>query len=82
VDSKPLAYTPVRIPMSVPQPPHPVGALTTSELSRYRSELEHALQAQHGPGLSRSLLQARLAEVLVEQDDRSRSGRPVQERTR
>ena len=68
--------------MSVPQPPHPVGALTTSELSRYRSDLEHALQAQHGPGPSRGVLQARLAEVLAEQDDRDRSSRPAQDRAR
>ncbi|MGH3420839.1 MAG: hypothetical protein ACRDOD_14795 [Streptosporangiaceae bacterium] len=68
--------------MSVPQPPHPVGALTTSELSRYRSELEHALQAQHGAGPSRGVLQARLAEVLTEQDDRRCGGGPVQERAR
>ena len=58
--------------MSVPQPPHPVGALTTSELSRYRSELERALQAPPGAGPARGLLQARLAEVLAEQDDRRR----------
>ena len=58
--------------MSVPQPPHPVGALTTSELSRYRSELERALQAPPGQGPDCDLLQARLAEVLTEQDGRRR----------
>ena len=66
--------------MSVPQPPHPVGALTTSELSRYRSELERALQAPPGQGPDRNLLQARLAEVLTEQDARRRitgSGREI-----
>ena len=68
--------------MSVPQPPHPVGALTTSELSRYRSDLEHALQAQRGADPSRGVIQARLAEVLTEQDDRRRSARPVQDRAR
>ena len=68
--------------MSLPQPPHPVGALTTSELSRYRGELEHALQAQHGPGPSRGVLPARLAEVLAEQDDRRQGGSPAQDRAR
>ena len=66
--------------MSVPQPPHPVGALTTSELSRYRRELEHALQAPPGP--ASGLLQTRLAEVLAEQDGRRRITCPGQEPAR
>lgn len=36
--------------MSVPQSPHPVDALTTSELSRYRRELEHAGRTGLQPG--------------------------------
>ena len=68
--------------MSVPQPPHPVDALTTSELSRYRRELEHALQARPGPGPARALLRARHAEVMAEQDDRARIARPGQDLAR
>ena len=68
--------------MSVPQPPHSVGALTTSELSRYRRELEHALQAPPGPGPASGLLQARLAEVLAEQDGRRRITCPGREPAR
>src|SRR5690349_15144770 len=29
------------LPMNTPQPPHPLHALTTYELARYRRELEH-----------------------------------------
>jgi hypothetical protein len=55
------------------QPPkHPMYALTTYELSRYRRELEHALTAlpEHAP--VRELLQGRLAEVLTEEESRAR----------
>jgi hypothetical protein len=58
--------------MSVLQPPHPVSALTTFELSRYRSELECALQTPPRSNPASGLLQVRLAEVLAEQDDRRR----------
>ena len=58
--------------MSVEQPPHPVHALTTYELKNYRRELEHSLKALPEPVAVRVLLQQCLAEVLAEQDSRSR----------
>ena len=59
-------------PVTVQPPAHPIHALTTYELSRYRRELEHALKElrEHAP--VRELLQAKLAEVLAEQDSRTR----------
>lgn len=56
---------------TVPQPGHPVPALTTFELRNYRRELEHALTTlpEHAP--VRGLLQDRLAEVLAEQESRA-----------
>jgi hypothetical protein len=58
--------------MTVEQPPHPVHALTTYELRNYRRELEHSLKALPEHVAIRGLLQQRLAEVLAEQDSRSR----------
>ena len=58
--------------MSVEQPPHSVHALTTYELRNYRRELEHSLRALPEHVAVRVLLQQRLAEVLAEQDSRSR----------
>jgi hypothetical protein len=54
-------------PVTVPRPGHPLPALTTFELHRYRRDLEHALAAApgHGP------LQDKLAEVLAEQESRA-----------
>jgi hypothetical protein len=58
--------------MTVEQPSHPVHALTTYELKNYRRELEHSLRALPEHVAVRVLLQQRLAEVLAEQDSRSR----------
>ena len=58
--------------MTVEQPSHPVHALTTYELKSYRRELEHSLRALSEHVAVRVLLQQRLAEVLAEQDSRSR----------
>jgi hypothetical protein len=59
-------------PVTVQEPKHAVSELTTSELARYRRELEHALKTlpEHAP--VRELLQQRLAEVLAEVDERAR----------
>jgi hypothetical protein len=59
-------------PVTVQPPEHPINALTTYELSRYRRELEHALKElpQHAP--VRQLLQGKLVEVLAEQQSRTR----------
>jgi hypothetical protein len=56
-------------------PKHPLPALTTYELRDYRRELEQAIgfldrQAPVPP--ARARLQARLDDVIAEQDDRSR----------
>ncbi len=64
-------------PVTVPQPPHPLYALTTYELRDYRRELEHALNASPADDPARGPLQDRLASVLAEQDSRAKitSGR-------
>jgi hypothetical protein len=59
-------------PVTVQPPKHPMYALTTYELSRYRRELEHALKALPERAPVRELLQGKLAEVLAEQDSRIR----------
>ena len=66
-------------PMTVPPPKHPMHALTTFELRDYRRELEHALKTSPEQAAVRELLQAKLAEVLSEQESRlkiSGHGRP------
>jgi hypothetical protein len=52
-------------------PPHPTSQLTTYELRDYRRELEHTLKTLPDQAAVRSQLQARLAEVLAEQESRS-----------
>ena len=57
--------------MAILQPPHPMHALTTSELKNYRRELEHSLKTISEHAQVRDLLQERLTEVLAEQDSRN-----------
>ena len=60
---------------AVETPKHPVHALTTSELSGYRRELESAIAVfdrQDPPPPARARLQVKLDEVLAEQEDRAR----------
>jgi hypothetical protein len=62
-------------PVTVDPPKHPLHALTTYELRGYRRDLETAIaffgrQAPVPP--ARDQLQARLDDVLAEQDDRTR----------
>ncbi len=57
-------------PATVETPEHPLHALTTYELSRYRRQLEHALKALPEHAAVRELLRGKLAEVLAEQDSR------------
>ena len=57
-------------PIVVEPPEHPLGALTTYELSRYRRELEHALKALPQHAAARELLSGKLGEVLAEQESR------------
>jgi hypothetical protein len=56
--------------VTVELPEHPLHALTTYELSRYRRELEHALKALPQHATIRELLRGKLAEVLAEQESR------------
>ena len=59
--------------MTTPDPPpHPLPALTTYELTGYRHDLEHAISAIPGAAPVRTLLRTRLAEVLAEQETRTR----------
>jgi len=58
---------------AVPQPGHPLHALTTSELRHYRRQLEHALADQViGSAPVAGQLRDALADVLAEQDSRTR----------
>lgn len=62
-------------PATVAPPKHPLYALTTSELSGHRRQLENAIAYYDRMDLvpqARGDLQARLDDVLAEQDDRTR----------
>ncbi len=62
-------------PATVNQPKHPLQALTTYELRDYRRELERAIaffDRQDPVPPARGDLQAKLDEVLAEQEDRVR----------
>lgn len=62
-------------PATVQQPKHPLYALTTSELVRHRRQLENAIAYYDGMDpvpQERGDLQARLDDVIAEQDDRTR----------
>ena len=65
-------------PVTVDQPKHPMHALTTYELRDYRRKLERAISffdRQDPVPPARARLQARLDEVLAEQDERTRLAR-------
>ncbi len=65
-------------PVTVQQPEHPLGQLTTSELSDYRRQLESAIaffDRQDPVPPARDRLQASLDAVLAEQDERARLAR-------
>lgn len=57
-------------PASVPEAAHPLYALATFELSRYRRELEQALAGLPSQAPGRRLLQDKLTLVLAEQESR------------
>jgi hypothetical protein len=62
-------------PATVPKPKHPLYALTTSELSGLRRRLESAIaycDKRDPVSQARGDLQARLDDVIAEQDDRIR----------
>jgi hypothetical protein len=58
-------------PVTVPQPGHPLHALTTFELARYQRELQHALTMLPEHVTVRELLQGKLADVTAEQQSRT-----------
>jgi hypothetical protein len=66
--------------MSVDPPKHPLPELTTFELRDFRRDLERAIafldRQDPGPAARRGL-QARLDDVLAEQDERARLARAV-----
>jgi hypothetical protein len=57
--------------MTPDQPAHPLHALTTYELRKYRSDLEHALKTLPEHAAARELLHEKLAGVLAEQESRA-----------
>ena len=57
--------------MDTPQPPHPLGALTTSELTRYLRQLEHAISGIVADAPVQADLRRKLGEVLAEQQSRA-----------
>jgi hypothetical protein len=58
---------------TTPKPPHAVGALTTSELSAYRKQLERAIQDRTiGSAPVASDLRDKLSEVVKEEAERER----------
>lgn len=64
--------------MTVDPPKHPLHALTTYELRDYRRELERAIASfdrQTSVPRARARLQARLDDVIAEQDERARLAR-------
>ena len=58
--------------MTPDPPPHRLSALTTYELTGYRRELERALSVIPGTAPVVALLRTHLAEVLAEQEARTR----------
>ena len=57
------------------KPQHAIGMLTTSELTGYRRNLEHALATMPGRDPVLPLLRERLAEVLAEEQERADAAR-------
>jgi len=65
-------------PVTVEQPKHPLPALATFELKDYRRQLESAIaffNRQDPVPPARDRLQAKLDDVLAEQDERTRLAR-------
>ena len=57
--------------MTTPQPPHPVHALTSAELTDYRRQLEHAITGIDPAAPVQALLHRNLDQVLAEQAARA-----------
>ena len=59
-------------PADVPEPVHPLHALTTFELAAYQRDLERTLAALPQDAPARGQLLGKLAEAQAEQDSRAR----------
>jgi hypothetical protein len=64
-------------PATVTKPKHPLYALTTSELSRYRSELEHQISGVPESAPAAADLRRLLLDVIEEEADRVRLQRAI-----
>jgi hypothetical protein len=62
-------------PVTVKEPKHTVAQLTTSELARYRRELEHAVKGISPDAPVQTELRSKLDEVLAEQAEREKIAR-------
>lgn len=62
-------------PGIVSQPKYPLSQLTTSELSRYRRELEHAIEDISPNAQVQADLRRSLDAVIAEQEDRARAAK-------
>ena len=63
--------------MRTDNPRHPVHALTTYELRRYRRALEHSLKGIPAEAPVREQLSSRLAEVVAEEECRAQLQRAL-----
>lgn len=61
----------------LPAPKHPLYALTTGELSRYKTELEHEISGISPGAPATADLRRLLLDVLEEEEDRARLRRAV-----
>ncbi len=59
-------------PVTASEPSHPIHALTTYEIARYRRELEHAIKKISADAPVQADLKRKLDEVLAEQAERAR----------
>ncbi len=59
----------------VPEPPHPLGQLTTCELADYRRTLDTALRETPAASPAQDRLRQLLGEVITEQDQRAQAAR-------
>ena len=59
-------------PVTTSEPEHPIHALTTYEIARYRRELEHAIGGISPDAPVQANLRRKLDEVLAEQEQRAK----------
>jgi hypothetical protein len=59
-------------PVTAEDPGHPISQLTTAEISRYRRELEHAIEGISPDAPVQADLRSKLADVRAEQEQRAK----------